>query len=458
MLQRLHRYVKMTFYAFQAYIRRTTLAMQTREKDLQEWREAGLIDAETQDRIAGYLREKEKKQTPPLFALFAVIGALLTGGGISLLVAHNWDQLPQAAHLAVAIFLLLGGQALVFYTLRRRKESAAWRESSGILHYFSLGGCLAIISQEFYLGGDIDGFLLLWNALFIPAVFLLRSPTGSGLALAGSSIVAAISGYAFLQNHSGYLIGSLVLLSLLAYFYLRFLQGSERTHARRIHHWLWAMVVPLLFGILFKHNTGFTVPALGVLFVLYRYIGQLPALRENDFFGSGWISIGTVGWVVMMEWMGFREYWAWHIEENIAKAAEPATGTIAFFALLVLTAAVGVFTRIGSGKKDILDFGFVPIALALALLQLIGPWAAALFCNLWLFISGVLIMRKGGNEDNLGALNLGLAIVALVLLTRFFDERIDYLLRGLAFIATGIAFFLVNRHFMRKARRKEQEA
>ena len=98
----------------------------------------------------------------------------------------------------------------------------------------------------------------------------------------------------------------------------------------------------------------------------------------------------------------------------------------------------------------------MPIALSLAWLQLIGPWAAALFCNLWLFVTGVAILRKGGNEGNLGALNLGLAIIALVLLTRFFDERIDYLLRGLAFIVTGVAFFLVNRHYMRKARRKEQ--
>jgi len=430
--------------------------MSTREKDLQEWQEAGLIDADTQARISAYLREKDKQHTPPLFALFAVIGALLTGGGISLLVAHNWDRLPQAAHLAVAIFLLLGGQALVFFTLRKKKDSAAWRESSAILHYFSLGGCLAIISQEFYLGGDMDGFLLLWNALFIPAVFLLRSPTGSGLAVAGSSIVAAISGYAFLQNHNSYLIGSLILLGLLAYYYFQFLQGEEKAHARRIHHWLWALVIPILFGIFFRHDTSFAVPALGLLFVLHRYIGHLPRLHESGFLASGWISIGTVGWVVMMEWMGFREYWGWHIDERMNHADAPLTGSIAFFALLLLTAAAGIFTLRGKDKKDILDLGFVPIALAFAWLILIGPWAAALFCNLWLFVSGVLIMRKGGNEDNLGALNLGLAIVALVLLTRFFDERIDYLLRGLAFIATGIAFFFVNRHFMRKARRKEQ--
>jgi hypothetical protein len=430
--------------------------MNPREKDLLEWQEAGLIDEATRTRISLYLQEKDKHQTPPLFALFAVIGALLVGGGISLLVAHNWDKLPQAAHLAVAVFLLLGGQALVFFTLRKKKESAAWRESSAILHYFSLGGCLAIISQEFYLGGDMDGFLLLWNALFLPAVFLLRSPTGSGLAIAGSSIVAAISGYAFQQNHSDYLIGSLVLLGLLAYFYVQFLQGEEKAHARRIHHWLWALVTPLLFGIFFRYDTSYAVPALGLLFVLHRFIGHLPRLHESGFLASGWLSIGTVGWVVMMEWMGFREYWNWHIDERISHAAAPLTGSIAFFATLILTVALGVFTRMGQGKRDILDFGFVPIALALAWLQLLGPWAAALFCNLWLFVTGVVILRKGGNEGNLGALNLGLAIIALVLLTRFVDERIDYLLRGLAFIVTGVAFFLVNRHYLRKARRKEQ--
>jgi uncharacterized membrane protein len=129
--------------------------LNSREKDLQGWQEAGLIDAETQARIAAYLRDKDKQYTPPLFALFAVIGALLTGGGISLLLAHNWDRLPHAAQLAVAIFLLPRGQALVIFTLRKKTDSAAWRESSAILHYFSLGFARTVkAGWEKPAGGD----------------------------------------------------------------------------------------------------------------------------------------------------------------------------------------------------------------------------------------------------------------------------------------------------------------
>ena len=43
---------------------------------------------------------------------FGILGAVLIGGGIILLLAHNWEQLGRPARVAVAFAPLVLSQAL----------------------------------------------------------------------------------------------------------------------------------------------------------------------------------------------------------------------------------------------------------------------------------------------------------------------------------------------------------
>ena len=75
------------------------------------WHEAGLIDADTRDRLLAY----EASHTRPL-ALWAVfgIGALAIGLGLVSVIAANWEDIPGQLRLAVHFALIIGALAALF--------------------------------------------------------------------------------------------------------------------------------------------------------------------------------------------------------------------------------------------------------------------------------------------------------------------------------------------------------
>lgn len=65
--------------------------------------------------------QRQARSTHWAMVLFGILGAVLIGGGIILLLAHNWEQLGRPARVAVAFAPLVLSQALAL---------PAWRCSS----------------------------------------------------------------------------------------------------------------------------------------------------------------------------------------------------------------------------------------------------------------------------------------------------------------------------------------
>src|SRR5262249_59078022 len=61
------------------------------------------------------------------------VGAVLVGGGVILILAHNWDNLGRAARAAMAIAILVAAQALTILAVHRRRQSMAWGEATSAL-------------------------------------------------------------------------------------------------------------------------------------------------------------------------------------------------------------------------------------------------------------------------------------------------------------------------------------
>ena len=64
-------------------------------------------------------------------------------------------------------------------------------------------------------------------------------------------------------------------------------------------------------------------------------------------------------------------------------------------------------------------------------------------------LSGVL---QGFRSDSLLQLNVGMAILSLLAVVRFFDSEIDFTIRGAAFIVVGALFFAINVALQRRRR------
>jgi hypothetical protein len=63
---------------------------------------------------------------------------------------------------------------------------------------------------------------------------------------------------------------------------------------------------------------------------------------------------------------------------------------------------------------------------------------------------GLLICQDGLRQGRLGTMNFGLLLVSGVLVARFFDADMSFVVRGVAFVVLGLAFLGVNLHAGRK--------
>ena len=85
-----------------------------------------------------------------------------------------------------------------------------------------------------------------------------------------------------------------------------------------------------------------------------------------------------------------------------------------------------------------------------------GEWAYlvnALIFNAFMLFVGVMYITLGCRDIKLRKLNGGMAILGLLLVTRFFDAEFDFVTRGLVFIVLGTCFLVVN---VIVAKRKKQ--
>jgi uncharacterized membrane protein len=87
--------------------------------DISDLLKAEIITQETADRIHAYYKSKGGSSTNRLFVVFGILGAILIGLGITLIIAHNWDELSRSTKTVIAFIPLLTGQALCGFTLMK---------------------------------------------------------------------------------------------------------------------------------------------------------------------------------------------------------------------------------------------------------------------------------------------------------------------------------------------------
>jgi hypothetical protein len=78
----------------------------------------------------------------------------------------------------------------------------------------------------------------------------------------------------------------------------------------------------------------------------------------------------------------------------------------------------------------------------------------ALLFNGYMLFLGIMHIVLGCRTEKLRRLNGGMVILALLLVTRFFDAEYGYLARGIVFIVLGTVFLLVNLVMLRRKNRK----
>ena len=135
------------------------------DQKLAEWREAGLIDADTAARIAEHEARGERR--PYLLYAVSGLGALSIAIGLVSIVASNWDAIPAGLKLALDLALLFGLAAAI----RRAKPGSGFVvEALLLVFYGAVLASIGLVAQVYHLGGKTEDALLFWSLITAPIV------------------------------------------------------------------------------------------------------------------------------------------------------------------------------------------------------------------------------------------------------------------------------------------------
>ncbi|WP_154854402.1 DUF2157 domain-containing protein [Cyclobacterium xiamenense] len=416
--------------------------------------EAGVISPETAASIRAYYREKGGQSSNRLFVAFGIIGAVLVGLGIILVLAHNWDAFSRTVKTYWAFLPLLVGQILGGFVLLKKPVSVAWRESSAAFLFFTVGASLSLLSQIYHLPGELSVFLLTWMLLCLPLIYVMQSSITSLLYLIGITFYAAETSYWTYPGTEAYYYW-LLLLSIMPHYYLLGRKNPE-SNFMIFHNWILPLSVIITLGTIAGTVDELMIPAYFSLFGLSYWIGELDFFARQKLINNGYTVLGFVGTMVLLLTVSFG--WFWEHLRNEDFTWNEVIASPEFLAAVVLTvlgASLLVLHLKNKSWKEAKPMGVVFILFIPIFISGLSSSLSVLFVNLLVCAIGIFNIRDGGRLNNLGTLNLGLLIIVALVVCRFFDTNLSFILRGGLFVLVGIGFIVANFWMLKKRKSNE---
>lgn len=418
---------------------------------LEELVEVGIIDQKIANDIEAYYQSRQGNPVNKILLAFGVIGALMIGGGIILLVAHNWDNLSRSIKTVISFAPLIIGQLLCLFALLKKDDRTAWRESTATFTVLAIGASIALVSQTYHLPGSMSSFLSHWLVLALPVIYLMRSSMASLLYLlgfCGYSISGMLfSGVAFWQHPA------LLFLAILPHYILQ-VRRDRSNPFTLFHHWLIPLAaIRLMFVAIFNSSESLlmTIP-FACLFALYYQIGNTDFFKSIKTRYNGYKVVGLCGALFVLFSMSFIG-WS-DIDSPLFRVARSRDS---FWAIpLIIAVAVASIALLGKkimeNPKELHPMEFWHIAFAFILLLIPN----ALFINILILAIGLWLIWKGSQDLELGSFNLGLLMIMVLIGLRFVMTDVSFVVRGVAFIAMGIGFLLANLFIAKQKQAKHE--
>lgn len=413
---------------------------------LPELIEAGIISSETADAIEAYYEKKRESSPNRLLIAFGILGALLTGLGIILIVAHNWDHYAQSTQTILAFLPLLIGQGFAGFTILRKAENSVWKEASAVFLIFALGACIALVSQIYHLLGELSSYLFWWTLLSLPLMYLLRSSMASLLFWCGVTYYGCQAGYFERGNTASPWYWLMIAAALPYYYHLS--KRAAASNFANFHHFIVPISLVIVLGVEAHHHAAFMFVAYFALFGLLHLIGAWIKQWNPVSNISGYQIAGKLGPLGLLLWFSFFSSWGeLHYKVGWAQGQEFYLSVL----LLLLHGALLFWLQSRSKVPVWNTFNLLPFVFALLFfLGMFYPLISAVLINLLLLGIGIMTIMEGSRENSITTLNIGLLTLTGLLICRFFDLKIDFVVRGILFILVGVGFFLGNYWLIKK--------
>ncbi|UCD55712.1 MAG: DUF2157 domain-containing protein [Candidatus Omnitrophota bacterium] len=417
-------------------------------QELPELIRKGILSQQNADNLRQYYGSIEGKGGRWLaLIIFGIFGALLIGLGIILLIGHNWEDLSRQMRTILSILPLLAGQLLVGWTIFQGKRSIALREGSATFLTFMIGASIALVGQTYHIPGNTAGFLLTWMLLTIPLVYLL------GVTIPAIIYMIGITSWAcYTQNDALHSIFFWPLAMLVVPHFVQIFKKDEYAIRFTMFAWVISLCLCVTGGItLGKVWPGSWVVIYTSLFAILYLVGnfwfaETQAIWKRPFHVVGAIGIFITSFILTYKWPWKDMGWYYY---RYGKGTFGFTAIAdCFITLMLLVVAIALLVSCVRRKLiSKITFGIVPVIAVLGY-SISRAGANAIFptilFNIYLLAAGIITMITGLKEKSLGIVNVGMLMLTILIVARFFDSSQGFVTRGLAFIILGTGFLVTN--------------
>jgi len=415
----------------------------------------GVLPSDAAERLYAHYGPVEPARPARLAVIvFGVLGALLIGAGIILVLAHNWEDLSRPVRAALSFLPLVLAQGLAAWTLVKRPGSLAWREGTGTLLFLMIGASISLVAQTYNISGDLARFILTWSLLGLPVVYFLGAVVPALLFLWGITEWAC-----HLRFQDGFAAGYWLLAALLLPRLAMWLRTGRYQVRPTLLLWACCVSVTIAAGVTIER----VLPGLWIilytgLFSLMFLAGEFWFSEAEGFWSRPLRHFGAAGVLFLSFMLTFE--WPWHeigwhhwYWERIHDATWRAIPDAVLGSVIPLAAIILFVTTVRRKTPLGMILGLAPIfamiGYCLSTLSETYAPAAGLF-DVYLLVAGLWLLVSGIKINQQGQMNVGLLVVSALILARFFDSDLNFLLRGLIFIALGIAFLAANLVMLRR--------
>ncbi|MFO7825832.1 MAG: hypothetical protein R6V72_17985 [Cyclobacterium sp.] len=222
------------------------------------------------------------------------------------------------------------------------------------------------------------------------------------------------------------------------------------------HNWIIPLSVIITLGTIAGTVDELMVPAYFSLFGLSYLIGEMDFFARQKPINNGYKVLGFVGTMVLLLTVSFG--WFWEHLRNEGFIWNEVIASSEFLAAVVLTvfgASLLVLHLKNKSWKNAKPIGLVFVLFIPIFISGLSSSLSVPLVNLLVFAIGIFTIRDGGRLNNLGTLNLGLLIIAALVVCRFFDTDLSFILRGGLFVSVGIGFIVANYWMLKKRKSNE---
>lgn len=412
----------------------------------------GIIDSNASQRLRDHYSSRLAVYNPQrtIFSFISILSALLVTGGCILLFGYNWEILSQLTKTILVFVVLLIPQGGCLYLLLQKKKipGTAATESLSFILAAIFGAAMAVTGQIYNLEPNTAAFLSIWCASTLLLIYIFDSLTCVSLYL-----ILVICLITETQNNGGVGFYFVFMLATLIPHYLVIAKEQNPARTALYNYFLLAASIVGL-GISFEKNVpGLWIIGYANLLALYYLSGEL--FENKDKLSLVYSPLKLSG-VLGIAVLAFLFSWQWPWEEigpkfyrNSERFHELASSyDYAFCVISTIASSVMAYMTLRKNGKAInpvlLLFPVLVIAFYIANANMEYPLVSTWGMNIYILLLCGYGFVLGYRKHSFVLINLSMLFLTLTIVSRFFDESMSLLGRGIVFILCGVIMFAIN--------------